>query len=311
MILRVFPCQTSHTPDDAYAVVGPPSLFLPPGITEVHISVTFTWDRKTGLRLYRAWRQRLPDVPVLLGGPAVGNTAGQFVPGMYVRRGITYTSRGCDNSCPWCLVSMREGLWRPLPTIQPGYIVQDNNLLQGPKGHRRRVYAMLRRERRSVRFQGGLEARRFTPWDEARIRGLRLGQNSLWFACDSPGAMRPLTSVLERLGDLPIRFKRVFVLAGYRKDDSPEALEGRCREIAALGAIPFVQLYRGPCESRHRRWPDAWASVVRRWSRPALSLAHMKSIGLRPDGFDRESPCLFAAPSPPSSPGPSGSKGQA
>ena len=288
MILRVFPQRTSHTPTDRYAVVGDPPLWLPPDIDAVHVSVTFTWHVDEALRLLYGWQRdpRLEGVPFFLGGPAIGPPPGAdappcpFVPGRYVRPGITYTSRGCNNACPWCLVPEREGPWRACPSIVPGHIVQDNNLLQGDRAHRQAVYAMLAEQRRVVRFQGGLEAARFTLWDEARIRGLRLGRNSLWFACDRPGAMGPLRSTLQRLRDLPLRFKRVYVLAGFFTDDSPEATDMRCRRIAGLGAIPFVQMYRGPGETTRRRWPDGWAPVVRRWSRPAASLAHMNRVRL-------------------------------
>ena len=42
MIARVFPSRTAQTPVDEYAFVGDPPLFLPPDITEVHVSVTFS-----------------------------------------------------------------------------------------------------------------------------------------------------------------------------------------------------------------------------------------------------------------------------
>jgi hypothetical protein len=53
MIARVFPRRTAATPSDAYAFVGDPPLFLPADITEVHVSVTFTWDRVEGERVAR------------------------------------------------------------------------------------------------------------------------------------------------------------------------------------------------------------------------------------------------------------------
>lgn len=273
-ILRVFPRRTSDTPTDAYAVVGEPSLWIPENIREVHVSVTFTWDVNEGKRLVEAWASD-PRItaPVRIGGPAIAPPRDGFTPGRYVREGITYTSRGCNNRCPWCFVPEREGPVRPCRTVEEGWIVQDNNFLQTPQAHRRRVYDMLRAQGRVVQFRGGLEAARLTTWDEDQIRGLRLGKNSLWFACDEPVAMKPLKKVLARFHDLPIRFKRVYVLAGFA---SPAALDARCREIMAAGAIPFAQLYRGPDEKRRRRWPDDWAPTVRRWSRPALSLAVMR-----------------------------------
>lgn len=68
-ILRVFPRRTKATPRDEYAFIGDVPLFLPPDISEVHVSVTFTWDLKEAERLARAWSR---VAPVKIGGPATG-----------------------------------------------------------------------------------------------------------------------------------------------------------------------------------------------------------------------------------------------
>ena len=67
MILRVFPVRTSATPDDEYAGVGEPTLFLPENIAEIHISVTFSWHLSEAERLTVLW---LRVTPVKLGGSA-------------------------------------------------------------------------------------------------------------------------------------------------------------------------------------------------------------------------------------------------
>ena len=43
-ITRVFPRRTAATPEDPYAFTGPPPCGELPDISEVHISVTFTYD---------------------------------------------------------------------------------------------------------------------------------------------------------------------------------------------------------------------------------------------------------------------------
>ena len=55
MIARVFPRKTTATPIDEYAFIGEPGLFIPDDITEVHVSVTFTWDIPLAERLARIW----------------------------------------------------------------------------------------------------------------------------------------------------------------------------------------------------------------------------------------------------------------
>jgi hypothetical protein len=93
--IRVFPKRTAHIPDDALAFVGDPPLWRPDA-DEVHVSCTFTWDKVEAERLQYAWGQYYPKV--LLGGPAFDSPCDTFTPGMYVKQGITYTSRGCTSS---------------------------------------------------------------------------------------------------------------------------------------------------------------------------------------------------------------------
>jgi hypothetical protein len=60
MLARVFPRRTNATPDDAYAFVGSPPALLPDDITEIHISVSFTFDLEEAERLCEAWSKIAP-----------------------------------------------------------------------------------------------------------------------------------------------------------------------------------------------------------------------------------------------------------
>ena len=125
---RVFPRKTNATPDDTLVFFGPPPLLLLPEIDEVHISVAFTYDRQKAEELAEDWRW--VGVPVKLGGPAYDDQAtGEFVPGRYIKKGRTITSRGCNNRCWFCSAWRREGKLRELE-IKDGWEVLDNNLLQ-------------------------------------------------------------------------------------------------------------------------------------------------------------------------------------
>lgn len=124
-VIRVFPKRTSHTPIDDMAFIGAPPLDRPEA-DEVHISCAFTWDQPKAEDLKMAWSQYYPVVKV--GGPAYDDPCDGFTPGQYLKPGITITSRGCNNHCPWCLVPEREGKIREL-AICPGNKIQDNNLL--------------------------------------------------------------------------------------------------------------------------------------------------------------------------------------
>lgn len=149
-IIRVFPHRNSFTPTDEMAFFEEPGLFIPDH-DAVHVCCVFTWDIDRCRELQFQWQGKT-DKTVLLDGPAFGNSNGDFVPGMYVRQGIVFTSRGCPNNCGFCFVPKREGKIRELPIYQ-GNIVQDNNFLACSKEHRRKVYDMLRGQH-AIEFKG-------------------------------------------------------------------------------------------------------------------------------------------------------------
>jgi hypothetical protein len=151
-IIRVFPRKTSHTPTDELAFVGEPPLMRPAdGV--VHVSVAFTWDVPRARQLAQAWGQYYQTV--LIGGPALDAKPDGFMPGRYVKSGVTFTTRGCNGHCPWCLVPKREGRLQIVEDFCEGHIIQDNNFLQAPAAHRARVYQMLGRQPRAAVFGGG------------------------------------------------------------------------------------------------------------------------------------------------------------
>ena len=76
-ILRVFPRKTNATPEDEYVAIGTPGLFIPDDISDIHISVAFTWDLLEAERLADAW-SRYGNVKI--GGPATGMRGEAFRP---------------------------------------------------------------------------------------------------------------------------------------------------------------------------------------------------------------------------------------
>ncbi len=185
-IIRVFPRRTNATPDDELVRVREtPSLF--DEADEVHISVAFTWDIPYAEWLAAQWA---PVAPVKMGGPAFNEPGGDFVPGMYMKRGYVITSCGCPNRCWFCAVPKREGgQLRELP-VTDGWIVTDDNLLACSPGHIDEVFAMLARQPHRPQFVGGLEAALMTPGMAARLRGLK--PESMFFAYDTPNDLEPL-----------------------------------------------------------------------------------------------------------------------
>ncbi len=272
-VIRVFCRKTSYTPVDDMAFVGEPPLMRPEA-DEVHISVVFSWDVRYAEHLQDAWEQYYPKVR--LGGPAMGNKGEGFTPGMYIKPGVTFSSRGCPNACNWCLVPEREGRLRLFDPIAEGYIIGDNNLLSCPSSHRWKVFEMLRRQKRAAIFSGGLQASLVTDEIAEELRGLRI--DSLFLAADTEGALKPLAKALGRLSFLPRRKLRCYVLCAYN-GETIEHARARLERVWEMGAMPFAMLYQPP-----ERWIDyacGWRALARQWSRPAAMFAS------HPSGLER------------------------
>lgn len=231
-IIRVFPRRTKATPTDEQALTRSPELW--DAADEVHVSVTFEWDKPKAERLAKEWEV---VAPVKIGGPAYDDPGLTFTPGMYLKQGYVITSRGCPNHCPNCKVPKREGKLRLLP-ICDGYDILDNNILATPKEHVEAVFKMLLRQKEYPKFTGGLEAKRLEGWHIDWL--LRLKPETMWTAYDRPDEWEPLVRAVSMLSEAgivaPHKRKRVgvYVLMGWRGDTIAEA-EKRLRSVIGLG----------------------------------------------------------------------------
>ncbi len=275
MIARVFPRRTNATPTDELAFTSPPGL-LPPDVDEVHVSVTFTYDLPRAELLAKEWAH---VAPVKIGGPALGDAGGEFVPGRYLKPGYVITSRGCPNRCWFCSVWRREGAIRELP-IHDGWNVLDSNLLACSESHVKAVFAMLARQPRRAEFTGGLEARLLRPWHAEALRALH--PQSVFFAYDTPDDLEPLRESAKLMAavEFPTAGHRLrcYVLCGYPRD-TLEAAEVRCRQVLALGFFPMAMAYR----DRAGMVSDEWRRFARRWINPWIVASSMKPATVRPN----------------------------
>jgi hypothetical protein len=269
-LIRVFPRKTKATPDDDLAYYGPPDLFaLSRGADAVHVSVTFTWDKPTAERLAEQWHR---VAPTCIGGVAYGDPGKEFVPGKYVKRGYTFTSRGCPRRCWFCSVWKRDPVPRLLPVLD-GWNVLDDNLLACPRPHVEAVFAMLRRQGRRVEFTGGLEALSLEDYQVGLLADLRPRPNC-FFAYDPGDAFETLEHAARRLlaAGFTARSHRLrcYVLIGYAKDTFAAA-EGRLFDMLQIGFTPMAMLWRPETASAQKWAPGPeWRTFQRRWARPAI-----------------------------------------
>jgi hypothetical protein len=275
MLARVFPRRTKATPTDDLSFTDPPDLFARTlGITEVHVSVAFTWDIDRGHRLADAWDQ---IAPVKIGGPALaklGDGYGDacFVAGRYLREGYTITSRGCPRDCWFCHVPKRVGRLREIPIV-PGWKIQDDNLLACSREHFEAVIAMLRTQPNRAEFTGGLEALLLQDWHVDGLASLK-PKPTLFFAYDPGDSFETLAIAASKL--LAAGFTRAshrlrcYVLIGFPKDTFSDATK-RLTDMLELGFTPMAMLWRYP--KTGLPITSEWAAFQRRWARPAIIYA--------------------------------------
>lgn len=263
MIARVFPRKTNQSPDDDLAFFEGPGLF-PPIVDEVHISVSFTYDIPRAEQLALDWRG---IAPVKIGGPAFGKPSGEFDPGMYLKKGITITSRGCPNKCWFCSVHKRESAGLKELEIKPGYIVQDDNLLACSEKHIRAVFKMLETQKQRPEFKGGLEAKLLKDWHLDLLK--QANPVSMYFAYDTKDDLEPLIYAGEKLYEYgfgwPCRAPRCFCLVGY-KGDTIETAEKRLFQTIMAGFWPLAMLWKDDKGNEDK----TWRRFSRHWARPSI-----------------------------------------
>ncbi|MCL2752051.1 MAG: hypothetical protein FWE62_04770, partial [Firmicutes bacterium] len=190
--------------------------------------------------------------------------------GLYLKPNIIFTSRGCNNQCPWCRVPQMEGYAiRELP-ICAGNIIQDKNFLQTSRAHREKVYDMLRTQR-GICFKGGLQADLVDDHFVENITSLRIKE--LWLACDTDGALPKFKKAVAKLTKAGFNREKIkcYALIG---DDKTEN-EARLRAIYEAGAMPFAMLFRDFSDTKTEYDKD-WNRFARQWQRPAAIRAHME-----------------------------------
>lgn len=267
-ILRVFIRKTSQTPVDDYVRIGMPDLFMPKDVDKVHISTIFSWDKEEAIRLQKNYLQYYPKV--IVGGPAFANGSynSKFISGKYVKKGITITTRGCNFSCPWCLVPKYEGRFREI-NIESGNIIQDNNILLASRDHLRKVFDMLKTQK-GIRFVGGLDKRLLLDWHIEELRSLKIKE--LWLSFDSWNNEISFMRVMERLKKAGFSRNQIrcYVLVGF--NEPIQKGENRLKFVYEFGALPYIQVYQ-PISGVKRFAGETSREdnlFVRRWSRPAI-----------------------------------------
>lgn len=241
-------------------------------VEEVHISVTFTFDKPEAEYFAEQWQGL--DVPVKIGGPAYDDPGGEFVTGKYLDDPYVITSRGCPNKCWHCDVWKRNGTLKEYP-IKNGYILQDDNILACSESHIKAVFEMLGRQKHRPVFSGGLEAKLLKPWHVGLL--VQVKPQEMFFAYDTPDDYEPLIEAGKMLKEAGFTLKSrkacCYVLIGY-KGDTKEKAEKRLTDTLKAGFMPFAMLY----VDRQGKTQPGWDNFQRLWTRPAIIVSRNKEM---------------------------------
>lgn len=191
----------------------------------LYISVAFTWKIPDAVQTATFAKQS--GLQVVVGGPALAlnqnrvHFAGiaeyrkEFPDAIrYHNPAATFASRGCDQTCPNCIVPFLEGrTFTLLPEFPVRPILCDNNLSFLPSDYQE--YIVRRYEETDTPLMdanSGFEPRSFT--EDVYHRWKRINKGPWRFAFDDMKEETQCLRVFGMLKDEPSRKKRVYVLIG-------------------------------------------------------------------------------------------------
>jgi hypothetical protein len=236
----------------------------------VYLSVVFSWDLPAATALAR--RAQELQTAVEIGGPAAEANAGwvEHQIGVAPWRGphpcaearveapqMTWTSRGCPNRCPFCLVPRVEGDLVELDEWPLSAVVMDNNFLACSEAHQERVIRRLAEAGLwEVDFNQGLDARRYAPAFRQMLDRHDVRPRVWRFAYDRPGDWPAVEAAVRDLHGAGVRWQDIQVYLLYNHRETPEEAVERARQVVRDRESPLA------CP-----WPMAYAPL--NWMDPA------------------------------------------
>ncbi len=165
-----------------------------------------------------------------------------------------YTSRGCNNNCPWCIVTKKEGRLRDAARIEEFWdakdkrlFLLDNDFLNSPR-YKENMDFLIEHQIK-VNFHQGLQIRGITQRQAADLSVVNSYLSNFkdlgaFFAWDN---IKDESKVLEGIELLrqywPKRYINFYVLGGFPNGDEFKDVYYRCKVLTDKGIRPFVMPY--------------------------------------------------------------------
>lgn len=165
---------------------------------------------------------------------------------------ILFSSRGCNNRCPFCAVWRLEGALNSAKKsikhlIYPKHtriIFWDNNFLQSP--YWRDICDELEEINKFVDFNQGLDARLITDEVAERLSKLKLNSGrgiKIRLGYDNKRMGKFIEKAVERLKSNGIRGREIMVYILFNYEDDPEDFFERVKHSLNLGIVAYPMRY--------------------------------------------------------------------
>ena len=164
---------------------------------------------------------------------------------------MVFTSRGCVNRCPYCMVwKIEKDIWindkwkdMIIPN-RPNLMILDNNLSAISFEQLKEIIDYSVINKKKILFENGLDCKHITKEmaDElARVRFVRNGMRLAFDRIEEDGVFQKAIEMLFESGVSKGNFM-IYVLFNFT--DRPHDADYRARECARLGVHPYPQYYR-------------------------------------------------------------------
>lgn len=172
-----------------------------------------------------------------------------------------FTSRGCANKCPYCIVWRIEKdhwintKWQDtIDMSRPNIMFMDNNLSAAAENldHLKSVIDFTVEHEKGVSFQSGFDCKYITPEmavEMARVKYVNNGCRLAFDRIEEDGIFQDAVKMITDAGVSASGAMLAYVLFNFT--DRPKEADYRARECAKLKVRPYISLYR-PLNSMHK-----------------------------------------------------------
>ena len=165
-----------------------------------------------------------------------------------------FTSRGCVNRCPYCIVwRIEKGMWinenwkDTIDMSRPNIRIMDNNLSAAASNldHLKDVINFTVENNKGVSFESGFDCKYITKpmaKELSRIKYVNNGMRLAFDRLEEDGIFQSAVKMLKDSGISAPLAMMAYVLFNF--NDSPKEADYRARECAKLVVRPYIQMYR-------------------------------------------------------------------